>query len=868
MISIVLVLLVTSGIILIALGLYSARFQTMAARKPFAWMMYLNAAWCLLFAVSGVVYSPEIMLGLFQVVLGIVALVPISCLVTTMHLVGLQQLVTKGRLTALLAVPILSIVINASNGLTSWFITGYDVIETLGYRTLALEYGPGFMIHTAYSYIIVISTLLLLLWHLLMTSGVHRWRDLLVLVGFSIPFGGNAIVISGSTQGFDLTPILFVTTGLALSFALFRFQLLRIMPVARSVIMDISTDPMIILDRQGKVVDLNPAASQLLDLGDGDLGKEARYLFQGRKDMLELLDGDRKDQRSVVLETASGKRFFDSQIHEVVDGGTEMGHVIILHDVTESKLTQDALRESEERYRAIFDQFEGTIMVVDIENGSLLQANQTFCTHFGIDPDDVTALNVQSIPQLDHTFMGSIMREVTSGRRFTFETTFPLPNGNVMNIEVVASPFRYGGKRAICIMGRDITERRQAEAIRERIEKLEATGTLAGGIAHDFNNLLTSVLGYVSLTKMHSQPGSETHKELEEAEMTILQAKEVAQELLSLAKGGAPICKPVSIPDLLKVTSNHPFLNSNVQCHLHIPPGKWIANIDQGQIGRVFTNLFLNAKDAMPKGGRVDVTVSKYEAGEQQPRTLRPGDYILVEVRDTGSGISPEVLPKIFEPYFTTKNHGFGLGLSVVYATLARHQGGIEVDSKLGEGTAFRVYLPAAEVTASPDAEQGRSIERGEGRVLVMDDEEYILDVTTEMIKALGYEVGAAHDGQEALEEYRRALESGRGYDLVIMDLTNPRGMGGKEAIGLLLELDPHARAIVSSGYSNDPVMAEYRRHGFIGVLPKPYKLEELSYAIKQGLVGSRANAGQGCARSTDGKDAVLSGGDAGHIAP
>src|SRR5690606_6431682 len=164
-------------------------------------------------------------------------------------------------------------------------------------------------------------------------------------------------------------------------------------------------------------------------------------------------------------------------------------------------------------------------------------------------------------------------------------------------------------------------------------------GKLAGGIAHDFNNLLTSVLGYVSLIKMRSQPGTETHRELTEAEMTIIQAKEVAQELLSLAKGGAPICKPVSIPELLRVTSNHPCLNSNIQCHLHIPSGEWLAMVDQGQMGRVFTNLFINAKDAMPNGGQVDVTVSSHHEGVSAPHGLTPGEYILVEIKDTGTGI-------------------------------------------------------------------------------------------------------------------------------------------------------------------------------------------------------------------------------------
>jgi PAS domain S-box-containing protein len=868
MINIVLSLLAVSGVIMTGLGLYSRQFREVPARLSFACMAYLDAGWCFLALLGGVVEDPSAKLIVFQMMMAVVAVILVTCLVTTLHLLGMHNLLSPGRIAGLLAFPIGSIILNATNGLTSLFIAGYRTQESMGFSTLALDYGPAFFIYLAYSYLLLLATLALLLWHFSKTSGLYRWRDLMVIIAFSLPLGGTTAMILGFTGGVGLTPMLFVVTGLALAMALFRFQMLDIMPVAKGVIMDLSSDLIIVLDHQGKIVNLNAKATNLIGLSKRAIGRDVHDLAQEQRGLLDLLEGKAEDGRIIALETTKGRRYYDCQVDMIVDGSTPKGQVMVLRDITESRRAQEALRESEERYRAIFEQFEGTIMVVDTEDGSVLQANQTFCTHFGIDPDEVTALNIQSIPKLDHTLKDKILSEVMSSRRFTFETTCPLPNGNVMNIEVVASPFRYGGKRAICVIGRDITERRQAEAIRERIEKLEATGTLAGGIAHDFNNLLTSVLGYVSLIKMRSQPGTETHRELAEAEMTIIQAKEVAQELLSLAKGGAPICKPVSIPELLRVTSNHPFLNSNIQCHHHIPPGEWLAEVDQGQMGRVFTNLFINAKDAMPCGGQVDITVSSHREEANGPHGLRPGDYIMVEVRDTGTGIPPEILPKIFEPYFTTKSNGFGIGLSVVYATIARHNGTIEVTSHVGEGTAFRIYLPVAQ--GAPSAATGREITMasGGGKVLVMDDEEYILDVMGEMIRALGYEVGTAHDGKEALEEYQRALGSGRKYDLVIMDLTNPRGMGGKEAVSLLLELDPQARAIVSSGYSNDPVMSDFRHYGFIGVLPKPYQLEELSYAIKQGLVGSRANAGQGCAHSTDGKDAVLSGGDAGHIAP
>ncbi len=835
MISAILLTLVISGLIMIAVGVYSRSHRAIPAQLPFELMVYLIAIWCLLFAAVGILDDPAAKLMAFQAVLTIVALVPVVTFLTIVWLFGLQKSFTRFRIACLFVIPVLMIVIDATNGLTSWFITGSRIIDTAGFSSLALDYGPAFFIHTAYSYVMIMATLALLVWHTIRNSGVYRWRDIIVLVGFTIPFLGNAIVISGESGGFDFTPILFVSTGLALAYALFRYQILSLMPVARGVIMDISSDLMLVLDRNGKLVDLNPKAMSLAGLSSHSIGQDADTAFKENKPILEILDGAGSDDRAVVLKTSSGNRYFDCQVDKMKDsGGQPIGKVIILRDITSNKIAQDALKESEERYRAIFDQFLGSFFVVDLADGSVLQANQSFCHFFGYEDDKVAGLRVNDIPSIDPSVIEKVMSAVRQGGHLVIETTASRIDGKLINLEISASPIRYGGKDAVCVMGWDVTERRQAEADRERIEKLEATGTLAGGIAHDFNNLLTSVLGYVSLTKQRTERGTETYKGLQEAEMAIMQAKEIAQELLSLAKGGSPIRKPVSIPELLKVSSNHPFLNSNVRCHLNLPAGLWLANVDPGQMGRVFTNLFLNAKDAMPQGGTVDVTVSNIMAGPTYNPTLEPGRYLEIVIKDEGNGIPKDVLPKIFEPYFTTKVKGYGLGLSVVYATVTRHNGSIDVESEEGQGTTFRICLPVTDEQPTESVEEEAVISEGHGRILVMDDEEYVLDVVTELLTALGYEVGVARDGVEAIKEYEQALNAGQRYDVVLVDLTNARGMGGKDAVAGLLAIDGSARAIVSSGYSNDPVMADYSKYGFVGVLPKPYKMEELAMAIKQ----------------------------------
>ncbi len=835
MISLILLSLVVSGIIMIAVGVYSRSHKAVPAQLPFEVMVYLFAFWCLFFALMGLMDDPAAKLLAFQVVLGIVALVPVVTLLTIVYLLNVQRAFSRWKIAGLFAIPSIMILIDATNSLTSWFITGSRLIDTEGFSSLALEYGPAFMVHTAYSYVIILSTLALLIWHIAHNAGVYRWRDFIVLVGFAIPFAGNAIVVSGQSGGFDFTPILFVSTGLALAFALFRYQILTLMPVARGVIMDISSDPILVLDQNGKLVDLNPKALTLTGLSTRSIGQDAATAFRGHPAILEVLDGIRSENQVVVLDTISGTRYFDCQVDGMEDsGGQPLGRVIILRDISVKKIAQDALKESEERYRAIFDQFLGSLFVVDMADGSVLQANKSFCRFFGYDEDKVAGLKMSSIQGIDGSIIQRVVDTVRKGERVLLETNATGMEGKEITLEISASPIMYGGRKAICVMGWDVTERRHAEADRERIEKLEATGTLAGGIAHDFNNLLTSVLGYVSLTKQRTEQGTETYKGLQEAEMAIMQAKEIAQELLSLAKGGSPIRKPTSISELLQVASNHPFLNSNVSCRLHMPQGLWIAYVDPGQMGRVFTNLFLNAKDAMPQGGMVDVTVSNIIADINANPTLEPGRYLEIVIRDEGKGIPKEVLPKIFEPYFTTKVKGYGLGLSVVYATVTRHNGSIQVESKEGKGTTFKICLPVTDEQPVVNAVEVAVISEGQGRILVMDDEEYVLDVITELLAALGYEVGVARDGVEAMKEYKMAMEAGRRYDIVLVDLTNIRGMGGKEAIAGLLEMDKGVRAIVSSGYSNDPVMADYAKFGFVGVLPKPYTLEELAMTIKQ----------------------------------
>lgn len=385
----------------------------------------------------------------------------------------------------------------------------------------------------------------------------------------------------------------------------------------------------------------------------------------------------------------------------------------------------------------------------------------------------------------------------------------------------------------VVLVFRDITE--QQHMLKEvlKAEKLESVGILAGGIAHDFNNILTAVLGNLSLAKMGADPESQMFKRLYEAEMASIRARELTQQLLTFSKGGVPIKKTAPVQELLQEWVQFALRGSNVKSEFRIQNDLWHVEIDEGQVSQVIHNLVINADQAMPNGGRIQVSGENCTEIDGKALPLPPGKYVKISLTDEGVGVSPEHLEKIFDPYFTTKQTGSGLGLATSYATMRRHGGHITVDSELGPGATFSIYLPASENRAQPQRQTSYLIPEGRGRILVMDDEPSIRDVASQMLMSLGYEVRTSKDGSEAINLYRSSQEGGEPFDAVIMDLTVPGGMGGKEAIRKLRDLDPEIKAIVSSGYCNDPIMGDFREYGFAGVLAKPYSATEMNETLR-----------------------------------
>ena len=389
----------------------------------------------------------------------------------------------------------------------------------------------------------------------------------------------------------------------------------------------------------------------------------------------------------------------------------------------------------------------------------------------------------------------------------------------------------------VVLVFRDITEQRKMEQELQKIQKLESVGILAGGIAHDFNNILTGILGNISLAKMEANPEDEIYARLTEAEKASLEATNLTQQLLTFSKGGAPIKKTASIAELIRDSADFALRGSNVKCEFSIPDDIWPGEVDKGQMSQVINNLIINADQAMSEGGIIKVRAENVTVGAEHNLPLADGKYVKIEIEDEGIGIPKEHLPKIFDPYFSTKQKGSGLGLATSYSIIQRHAGYITAESELGVGTTFYIYLPASqkkEILEKKGAEERPFV--GKGKILLMDDEEIVRNVAGAMLKYIGYEVDFAEDGAEAIELYRKAKESGQPFDVVIMDLTIPGGMGGKEAISKLIEIDPNVKAIVSSGYSTDAIMSDFKQYGFSGVIAKPYKIKDLSEVVHKAI--------------------------------
>jgi two-component system cell cycle sensor histidine kinase/response regulator CckA len=377
--------------------------------------------------------------------------------------------------------------------------------------------------------------------------------------------------------------------------------------------------------------------------------------------------------------------------------------------------------------------------------------------------------------------------------------------------------------RGAVLVFRNITLKKRMEEELLKVEKLRSLGILAGGIAHDFNNILTAILGNISLGILYAgddgRGNGHLQERLVEAEKATLRARDLVQQLLTFAKGGAPVKQLASLKEIVEESASFTISGSRSRCEFNLPQDLWPVEVDEGQISQVVQNLVINASQAMPEGGVITLGAANVGLDETSGLPLPPGRYLKLTITDQGIGIPVDHLPRIFDPYFSTKQQGSGLGLATVYSIVTNHEGHITVDSQLGSGTSFAIFLPASQQQLGKASPARPALYPGEGRILVMDDEEMVREVVGRMLQQLGYEVKLAADGQEALERFREAQEESQPFAGLILDLTVPGGMGGRETMEKLLTLDPGVVSLVSSGYAEDAIMTNYQDYGFKGFI-------------------------------------------------
>ncbi|MDA8422108.1 MAG: PAS domain S-box protein [Nitrospiraceae bacterium] len=524
-----------------------------------------------------------------------------------------------------------------------------------------------------------------------------------------------------------------------------------------------------------------------------------------------------------------GKVTYDSAGKPLIKSGT-------VQDITEQKQAEEKLRQSEEFARNILNTVDEGFIVID-RDFRIQTANKAYCSQAGRTSDEVVGRHCYEIshgalrPCYEENEECAVRRVFETGKPHTTLHRHRDAKGSILYVETKAFPIQVSSGTVTSVIETvtNITEKHLLEEERLKTQKLEAIGTLAGGIAHDFNNLLQGVFGYISMAKIKIDQKARSLAMLEQAEKALHMSVSLTKQLLTFSKGGKPVTRKMDVLPAVENAVKFALSGSSVDYRITADKGLRSVEADEGQVGQVIQNIVLNADQAMPLGGMIAITLKNVRAPRPGlPPALTKGDYVEIVVQDSGIGISEQYLQKIFDPYFTTKEKGSGLGLATSYSIIRNHGGVIAVASVVGKGTTFSVYLPAVEAKAKSVEAPAVPPSGRKGRILVMDDEELIRDIVGEMMRVAGHVAEFAEQGESAIAKYRAAKDSGNPFDIVILDLTIRGGLGGKETIKRLRELDPGVKAIVSSGFSEDSIVADHRTYGFAACLMKPYEFEEL----------------------------------------
>ncbi len=635
-------------------------------------------------------------------------------------------------------------------------------------------------------------------------------------------------------------------------------------------------DGIIILNPEERIININETAKKWLNLGeksvDGLPITSVIEEYSTDKDKFDIRRGD---------------TYFGIKKIPITEGDSLIGTIVIIVDMTEQKELQEELkllnselqekvvertlmlqrtveeleeemkarleaekelRETVNLYKTLFESGSDAIFLTD-RKGNIIDANKKAQQMLEKPKEKIVRLNLFDYIKFYGGELKEIKEDMEEDKGVIIEGILRREDGTNIDIEANIKDVWISNKLDYLIFVRDITQRKEMERQSINMSKLESMSIFAGGVAHDFNNMLTAIFGNLSLIKLRVKEHPEVYKSIEKIETVLNEAKSLTSQLLSLSKGGEPIKEATTIKDLLIDTVTFVLRGSAVKPIFDIPDELSPVNIDKAQISRVIQNIVVNSMDAMPSGGVIRITVREEDVSPMKRKFIQGDRALKITIEDNGPGIPEDILPHIFDPFFTTKKKGSGLGLASAYSIVKRHGGCIEVRSAPGKGTIFYIYLPIIQKKLKPSSSPVQYLKEEEAlkgaKILVMDDEKIIREFLEEALATQGYEVEFAETGEETIKKYIDEMKKGTPFDLVIIDLTIPGGMGGRETIEKLREIDPFVCAIVSSGYSDTDVMSRYREYGFVGYLHKPYSLSEL-FSIVNRAIKKRKEEGNG----------------------
>jgi PAS domain S-box-containing protein len=607
-------------------------------------------------------------------------------------------------------------------------------------------------------------------------------------------------------------------------------------------------DGVVIVDNDNKLRFMNPAAEDFLDRESGT--------SPGKPFEFPMITNE-AESREIEISRANGNRITIEMRGVKIDWKGKDAWLISLRDITGKKKLLKAFAQEKERLDITLRSIVDGVITTD-QKGVIRLINWMAVQMTGWPREEAVGKPLAEILKLKNKTTGAFLID-TGKKAMKVDETVEITSSNdwvlisrsglKISIEYSSAPVvKEGEVMGMVLVVRDATEKRELEEDLIRSRNLEALGVLARGIAHEYNNILTSTLGYISLAKVVTGEKRKIFTKLKKAEDAGFRAKAISSRLLTFSKGGEPQKRKESIVNTLEQAAHHMLKFPQITTNWHIDDDLWPVMFDVQQISLAVSNILKNAVEAVNKKGSIEIKVKNFKVPDKKPSAIKRGNYVKITITDQGSGIPHEYLPKIFDPYFTTKEKAGGMGLTTAYSIIRKHGGWIGVKSKKhrgASGTTVTILLPAA-VTLPEQKKAAVSVPvPGKGiephvvkrrKILVMDDEGMVREIAREMLEFLEYETVSAEDGEEALELYQSAMKSGSPVEVVILDLVVPTGMGGKECIQKLQEIDPNVKAVVSSGYSDDPVVANYQDYGFRGVLPKPYKINELSEILEQFL--------------------------------